>query len=64
MKSNKEYIFICNENELKESEGKRFYVNDTDIAVFKIGGKIFLSAIFVHISKRQKFFRVLLKMNV
>ncbi len=41
MKSNKEYIFICNENELKESEGKRFYVNDTDIAVFKIGENFF-----------------------
>ena len=41
MKSSAEYIFVCNENELEESEGKRFYLNDTDIAIFKIGKKIF-----------------------
>ena len=39
MKSSEEYIFVCNENELEESKGKRFYINDTDIAVFKIGAK-------------------------
>ena len=41
MKSDEEYIFVCNENELQESVGKRFYLNDTDIAIFKIENKIF-----------------------
>lgn len=37
-----DYFFICNENDLKDSEGKRFYVNDTDIAIFKVETKIYV----------------------
>lgn len=37
--SNK-YFFICNINELPEGKGKRFYVNECEIAVFKINGEI------------------------
>jgi len=32
---------VCKVSELQESIGSRFLVNDTDIAVFKIGKKIF-----------------------
>jgi len=35
------YYKVCNFSELTESFGSRFLVNDTDIAVFKIGEKIF-----------------------
>jgi len=35
------YNFICDENILKESVGQRFYINDTDVAVFKVNGEIF-----------------------
>ncbi|MCP5062412.1 MAG: Rieske (2Fe-2S) protein, partial [Ignavibacteriae bacterium] len=35
------YFKVCNLSELKESFGSRFLINDTDIAVFKIGEKIF-----------------------
>lgn len=41
MKSVQDYFFICSEDELTETEGKRFYLNDTDIAIFKVNGKIF-----------------------
>lgn len=37
---NHDYHFVCNLNELSEGKGKRFYVNDCDIAVFKIDGVI------------------------
>ncbi len=32
---------ICNLNELKEKEGKRFIVNDIEIALFKVDGEIY-----------------------
>ncbi len=35
------YFKVCNIAELKESQGERFLVNDTDIALFKIDGKIY-----------------------
>jgi len=40
MEETDNYNFICKESDLKELEGQRFYVNDTDIAVFKVEGKI------------------------
>jgi NAD(P)H-dependent nitrite reductase small subunit len=43
------YKFICNLNELEERTGKRFLVNDIEIAVFKIKDEIFaLSNICPH----------------
>lgn len=36
------FHFICNIADLKESEGKRFYINDADIAVFKIEEEVFV----------------------
>lgn len=40
---------VCGKNELVEREGKRFIVNDTEIAVFKLDGKIYaLSNICPH----------------
>lgn len=36
-----DYFFICKEEELEESEGQRFYVNDTEVAMFKVNGKIY-----------------------
>ena len=41
MENIEDYFFICEENILKDSEGKRFYVNDTDIAIFKVKNKIY-----------------------
>ena len=35
------YTFICSLNELKESIGKKFIVNDIEIAVFKINSEVF-----------------------
>ena len=35
------YVYICEEKMLKDSEGQRFYVNDTDIALFKVDGNVF-----------------------
>jgi NAD(P)H-dependent nitrite reductase small subunit len=35
------FYLICSENDLKDSQGKRFYINDTDIAIFKVGDKIY-----------------------
>ncbi|GBD90132.1 assimilatory nitrite reductase [NAD(P)H] small subunit [bacterium BMS3Abin04] len=32
---------ICKYSDIKENGGKRFYINDTDIAVFKSENKIF-----------------------
>ncbi len=32
---------VCKVSDLKESIGERYLVNDTDIALFKINGKIF-----------------------
>lgn len=36
------YDFVCEESDIKELEGQRFYINDTDIAVFKVEGKIYV----------------------
>ena len=36
------YTFLCMVDELKESEGKRMYINDVDIAVFKFNEEIFV----------------------
>lgn len=36
-----DYYYVCDENVLRESEGKRFIVNDTDVAIFKVEGKIY-----------------------
>ncbi len=35
------YFKLCHISELKEKTGKRFFINDTDIAVFKIDGRIY-----------------------
>ena len=32
---------ICSLNELKEGEGKRFFAEDNEIAIFKIKGEVF-----------------------
>lgn len=43
------YKFICNKRDLEESIGKRFLVNDIEIAVFKINSEVFaLSNICPH----------------
>ncbi len=40
---------VCNVNELLEKAGKRFIVNDVEVAVFKVDGKIYaLSNICPH----------------
>ncbi|MCB0746688.1 MAG: nitrite reductase (NAD(P)H) small subunit [Ignavibacteriae bacterium] len=36
-----EYTYVCNYSELKDSIGKRFYIKDVDIAIFKVNNKIF-----------------------
>jgi len=41
MEINDEYYFICDVDKVKELEGQRFYINDTDVAVFKVDGKIY-----------------------
>jgi NAD(P)H-dependent nitrite reductase small subunit len=41
MKNMEDYSFICYEDKLNESEGQRFYINDTDVALFKVDGKIY-----------------------
>lgn len=35
------FTFLCKKNELPEKRGKKFIVNETEIAVFKIDGEIF-----------------------
>lgn len=35
------YSFVCKKKDLKDSVGKRIYINDTDVAIFKVGEKIF-----------------------
>ncbi|MFZ1288568.1 MAG: Rieske 2Fe-2S domain-containing protein [Melioribacteraceae bacterium] len=41
LEENDEFKFACNLSDLKESIGKRIYINDVDIALFKVNGKIF-----------------------
>ncbi|MBK7228806.1 MAG: Rieske 2Fe-2S domain-containing protein [Ignavibacteriales bacterium] len=36
------YTKICTVSELNENLGKRFLVNDVDIAVFKVNGEVFV----------------------
>ena len=35
------FVFLCSYSELKEGRGYRFFVNDKDIAVFKVEGEIY-----------------------
>ncbi len=43
------YKNICSINQLKDREGKRFIINDVDVAVFKVDGEVFaLSNICPH----------------
>jgi nitrite reductase/ring-hydroxylating ferredoxin subunit len=35
------YEYLCRLDELKEKLGKRFYINNTDIAIFKIENYVF-----------------------
>lgn len=42
MKQNGDYFYICQKDDLKDSVGTRFYVNYTDIAVFKIKENIYV----------------------
>jgi 3-phenylpropionate/trans-cinnamate dioxygenase ferredoxin subunit len=44
-----EFVKICKLNDLREKEGKRFIINDVEIALFKVGGNIYaLSNICPH----------------
>lgn len=36
-----DFFRVCKLNELTEKTGRRFFVNDTEIALFKIGGSVF-----------------------
>jgi len=36
------YTKVCKVSELKENQGKRFLINDVDIAVFKVNEEIFI----------------------
>lgn len=43
------YTKICKLEELKEKIGRRFFVDDVDVAVFRIGDEVFaLSNICIH----------------
>ncbi|NMB80549.1 MAG: Rieske 2Fe-2S domain-containing protein [Ignavibacteria bacterium] len=35
------YTKVCGYNELKEKIGKRFFVDDVEIALFKVDGKVY-----------------------
>ena len=36
------YTKVCKVSELKENQGKRFLINDVDIAVFKVNEEVFV----------------------
>lgn len=36
-----DFHYVCLVEDIKESEGKRFFINDVDIAMFKVNGEIF-----------------------
>lgn len=36
-----EFVKICSYSELKENTGKRFLINDVDVAVYKVKGKVY-----------------------
>ena len=42
MQNYKDYSYICELADLKNEIGHRFYINDVDIAVFKVNEKIFV----------------------
>lgn len=47
--SENSFVKVCKYSELKENEGRRFFVDDVDVAVFKVDGKIHaLSNICIH----------------
>jgi NAD(P)H-dependent nitrite reductase small subunit len=35
------FVEVCSINELKEKQGKRFLLNDVEVAVFKVEGNIY-----------------------
>jgi nitrite reductase/ring-hydroxylating ferredoxin subunit len=35
------FTFVCAYADLKENSGKRFYINEVDIAIFKIAGSVY-----------------------
>ncbi len=37
-----EYSRICHIDEIKEKEGRRYYINNVEIAVFKVEGEIYI----------------------
>jgi len=39
--SDNDFKEICKVKDLREREGRRFFVNDTEVAVFKVDGKIY-----------------------
>ncbi len=41
MSGTSDYSKLCHISELKDGTGKRFFVNETDLAVFKINGEIY-----------------------
>ena len=41
IKKEKEFRKICNLKDLKENVGRRFMVDDVDVAVFKVEGKVY-----------------------
>ena len=44
-----DYKYVCHLNQLKDREGKRFIIDDIEIALFKVEGEIFaLSNICPH----------------
>lgn len=44
-----EYVKICKVNDLKEETGKRFLIDDIEVAVFKVSGEVYaLSNICPH----------------
>ncbi|MCX6170429.1 MAG: Rieske 2Fe-2S domain-containing protein [Ignavibacteriales bacterium] len=43
------FFKVCKYSDLKEKIGQRFFVNDVDIAVFKVDGKVYaLSNMCIH----------------
>ena len=42
MEDKEGFYYICNFKELEENKGRRFYVNDTDIAAIKYEGKVYI----------------------
>lgn len=49
LKKEKDFKKICKLDDLKENQGRRFMIDDVDVALFKVKGKIFaLSNICPH----------------